>query len=57
VKNDGPKRGSPTGDRLAQAERLRQRPDFERLLGADGAAYLVACRQRDDVVRAQRRSM
>ena len=43
-----------TGDRLEQAERLRQRPDFERRLGLHGAGYLAACRQRDDAERSER---
>ena len=43
-----------TGDRLRAAEALRRRPEFERLLGAEGSAYLEACRQRDDKVQAER---
>lgn len=37
-----------TGERLAAAEALRLRPDFDRLLGVDGCSYLAACRGRDD---------
>jgi WD40 repeat protein len=43
-----------TGERLTAAEALRRRPDFERQLGDDGRAYLVACRARDDRVRQER---
>jgi uncharacterized protein (DUF2267 family) len=43
-----------TGERLEAAEALRQRPDFVRLLGADGHSYLDACRGRDDQVRKER---
>jgi len=43
-----------TGDRLRTAEALRRRPDFDRLLGADGIAYLEACRRRDDQAQAER---
>jgi len=43
-----------TGERLAAAEVLRRRPDFERQLGDDGRAYLDACRARDERVRAER---
>jgi WD40 repeat protein len=43
-----------TGDRLRAAETLRRRPDFDRLLGAEGNAYLEACRQRDDKAQAER---
>ncbi|BDC45339.1 eIF2A-related protein [Paraburkholderia terrae] len=45
-----------TGERLTGAEALRQRSDFERLLGADGLAYLRACRKRDEVARVERES-
>jgi hypothetical protein len=43
-----------TGERLIAAEALRQRPDFDRLLGADGQAYLDACRARDDRLRKEK---
>ena len=43
-----------TGERLTAAEALRLRPDFERQLGEDGRAYVVACRARDDRVRQER---
>lgn len=43
-----------TGERLAAAEALRRRPDFERLLGADGQAYVDACRARDERVRQEK---
>ena len=33
-----------TGERLETAETLRQRPDFERLMGESGRDYLAACR-------------
>jgi WD40 repeat protein len=43
-----------TGDRLRAAEALRRRPDFARLLGEEGRAYLEACRRRDDQVQKDR---
>jgi Novel STAND NTPase 1/WD domain, G-beta repeat len=43
-----------TGERLVEAEALRRRPDFERLLGANGQAYLDACRKRDERVRQEK---
>ncbi len=43
-----------TGDRLRAAEVLRQRPDFDRLLGEEGRAYLKACRRRDDQLQEER---
>ena len=45
-----------SGERLASAEALRKRNDFERLLGTTGAQYLEACRQRDDAVRKERQA-
>src|SRR5438552_1679311 len=45
-----------SGERLTSGEALLQRPDFERLLGAGGLAYLRACRERDDGARAERES-
>ena len=45
-----------SGERLASAEALRQRPDFDRLLGTDGAQYLEACRRRDDAIRKERQA-
>jgi WD40 repeat protein/Tfp pilus assembly protein PilF len=42
-----------TGERLTAAEALR-RADFKRLLGADGQAYLDACRARDDRIREEK---
>ena len=43
-----------TGERLVDAEALRRRPDFERLLGANGQAYLEASRARDERVRQEK---
>ncbi|WP_242684326.1 TIR domain-containing protein, partial [Paraburkholderia hospita] len=43
-----------TGERLASAEALRQRAEFERLLGREGLSYLQACRERDEGTRAER---
>jgi WD40 repeat protein len=43
-----------TGDRLRAAEALRRRPDFDRLLGDEGKAYLEACRRRDDQAQKDR---
>jgi WD40 repeat protein len=43
-----------TGDRLAAAEDVRRRPEFEQLLGPGGRSYLAACRARDDRVRRER---
>ncbi|OUL72725.1 eIF2A-related protein [Paraburkholderia hospita] len=43
-----------TGERLTRAEALLQRPDFERLLGELSGGYLRACRERDEVIRAER---
>ena len=39
---------SHTGERLREAEILRERSSFAGLLGAEGQAYLRACRERDD---------
>ena len=41
------------GERLEAAEALQRRPDFVRLLGADGQVYLRACRDRDDTARRE----
>ena len=43
-----------TGERLVEAEALRCRPDFERLLGTNGQSYLDACRARDERVRQEK---
>jgi WD40 repeat protein len=43
-----------SGDRLSGGETLVERPDFKRLLGADGLSYLRACKERDDRERAER---
>lgn len=43
-----------TGLRLQTAEALRSRGDFETQLATNGRAYLVACRRRDDEIRADR---
>jgi hypothetical protein len=42
-----------TGERLEAAEAQQRRPDFVRLLGAEGQVYLRACRDRDDSARKQ----
>ena len=42
-----------TGERLEAAEELQRRPEFVRLLGADGQVYLRACRDRDNAVRKE----
>lgn len=44
-----------TGERLDAAEAVRQRTDFERILGNDGRSYLDACRQRDEKELRERR--
>ena len=45
-----------TSERLRAAEALRERPDFDRVLGEVGAEYVGACRARDEIVRAERLS-
>ncbi|MFS8980799.1 TIR domain-containing protein [Cupriavidus necator] len=44
-----------TGERLTGAEALRQRADFERLLGEEGILYLRACRERDEEEQRRRK--
>jgi hypothetical protein len=41
-------------DRLGAAERLVARNDFRKRLGEEGAAYLAACREREDMERKER---
>ena len=43
------------GTRLADAETLRDRPDYERRLGDIGGDYLLACRRQEDEARARAR--
>jgi WD40 repeat protein/tetratricopeptide (TPR) repeat protein len=42
-----------TGERLAAAQALRQRADFDRLLGVEGHRYLDACAARDERMRRE----
>ena len=42
-----------TGGRREEAEALRERSDFERLLGPEGQVYLRACRERDETTRRE----
>jgi WD40 repeat protein len=42
------------GDRLSAAEQLIARDDFRKRLGDEGAAYLAACRARDEAERQAR---
>jgi hypothetical protein len=43
-----------TGERLATAAALVQRPDFRKILGAQGQAYLESCREREERLRQEK---
>jgi len=43
-----------TGERLATAAALGQRPDFRKILGVEGNAYLDSCRERDERLRQEK---